>query len=195
MDHASDLFEAFEGSATADPVTLERLNAKCDEALALEDQVKNLTTTLEIASKALNRLKAVEIPEMMNEIGLEKIVRAGREIAVHDFISGSLPKEEQARAKAIKWLEEHDGAGIIKTTVSSAFGRGEHELATKVAQAVAEAGGEPLVETGVHSATLQSFARERLKNGEEIDTEVLGLYTGRVVKIKDDKPKGRRKAQ
>lgn len=191
MKDASELFEAA-GSATADPNLLERLNKAADELLAMEDAVAQMEEDLKGAKTALNLLRTKTMPELMNEAQMDSFTRNGRVVEVSDFVSGSLPKEEDKREKAIKWLETHDGAGLIKTSVGLSFGRGQHNEALALVADLKARELEPTVETGVHAATLQAFARERLKKGAEIDTDVLGLYTGRVVKVKEAKKgKGR----
>ena len=188
MNDASKLFEDA-GSATADPNILEKLNKCADELLSYKDIVDQMEEDLKVARAALNALQTKTMPELMAEAQMESFTRDGRTIEVSSFVSGSLPKEEEKRAAAIRWLEEHDGAGLIKTSVGLSFGRGEHNVALALAAGLKAQGHEPLVETGVHAATLQAFARERLKDGDEIDTEVLGLFTGRVVKVKEKKGK------
>lgn len=186
MANASELFEAA-GSATSDPHALDRLSECADELLGLEDAVAQMSADLQAATAALNVLRTKTMPDLMAEAQMESFTRNGRVIAISEFVSGSLPKEEDKRAKAIAWLETHDGEGLIKTTVGLSFGRGEHNLALAIADDLRKTGQEPVVETGVHSATLQAFARERLKNGDPIDTDLLGLFTGRVVKVKAPK--------
>ena len=40
---------------------------------------------------------------------------------------------------------------------------------------------------GVHPMTLISHVKERLKNGDQVPLETLGLFAGRVAKIKPPK--------
>lgn len=192
MADASELFEAVAGSTSVDPKSLDRLHEYADEAIALEQIVNQLQADLDVASKALNAIKTKTLPELMTELGMESLTRNGQVFETHDFVSGSLPKDEDKRQKAIAWLEANGGAGLIKTNLSMAFGKDDREEAIRIYKLLKSNGVEPQADTGVHSATLQAFARERLKNGETIDTETLGLYTGRVVKIKEAK-KGKRK--
>jgi hypothetical protein len=37
---------------------------------------------------------------------------------------------------------------------------------------------------GIHAQTLLAFVREKLRNGEEVPIDTLGLYAGRVAKVK-----------
>lgn len=192
---SEELSKVFEeaASATADAATLDQLNEMADQAIALESQIADLEANLKVMNEAMNHLKTKAMPEIMKSIGLDLFVRGGRKFEIYGFVSGSLPKGEEERAKAIAWLEANDGAGLIKTQMSLAFGRSDREEAVRVFRLLKEAGAEPSVETGVHAATLQAFARERLRAGQVIDTDVLGLYTGEVVKIAEDKKSRGRK--
>lgn len=182
-EDASELFEAAKGSAAADPGSLQRLNDLADEAVQLEQLAATMEDDLAAIKKSLNNLKTKVLPEIMAELGVENITRNGIKLSVHDFVSGSLPKEEDKRKAAIAWLEAHDGGGLIKTNIELVFGREFRDEATELVRSLTEQGHNPVVDEGVHSSTLQSYARERLKSGAEIDTELLGLYTGTTVKI------------
>lgn len=177
-----EAFDGFGSDLASDPASLDRLNQTIDDAVRLEEAAAMMEEDLKAIRRQLNLIKSQQIPDMMAELGVEKLTRNGAEVSVSEFVSGSLPKDEEARARAIRWLEEHDGAGLIKTEIVVSFGRGEKEEADELANRLSNY--SPVVETGVHAATLQSYARERIRSGEEIDTETLGLYTGRVAKIK-----------
>lgn len=187
MDNASEIFEAVAGSTSVDPNTLEKLSALADEALALEELTAQLEEDLKVANSALNALKSRTIPDLMAELGMESFTRNGQTLGIYEFVSGSLPKDEEKRKRAIAWLESNGGGGLIKTEISMSFGKDDRDQAVQTYKMLKQAGADPKAETGVHASTLQAFARERLKNGEQIDTEMLGLYTGRVVKIKEAK--------
>lgn len=185
MDDVSSAFEAASESAKVDSSSLDRLHELCDEAIALEAIVESMENDLSAIKANLNGIKTKKLPDIMKELSLEKIVRNGREISIHNFVSGSLPKEEDCRADAIKWLEDNGGAGLIKTELSMSFGKGERDAANRTFEMLKKSTNKDVhMETGVHASTLQSFAREKLKKGEEIDTDKLGLFTGSTTKIK-----------
>jgi len=186
MSSSSEQDFSFEeqGDAPASPDALARLNEKLAEAIDLKQTIDQMEEDLSAAKKQLNNLNTSVIPDMMAELGMEQVTQRGWIVKVGEFISGSLPKEDAARATAIQWLEEHDAGELLKTQLSVSFTKSQHNEALDLAGQIEEQGFAPKVESTVHPQTLLAFARERMKNGEPLDTEVLGLYTGRVAKFK-----------
>lgn len=179
----SDFDPALDEGASAPSDKLEVLHRNLDAAITLEEQLQQLDADAAAARTALNDLKTKTIPEMMVELQMTELTRKGWKVKVSEFVSGSLPKEEGPRQKAIEWLEAHDGGALIKTEISLTFAKSQHDEAKALAAKLAADGFAAALTSGVHASTLQSFARERLKSGEVVDTEVLGLYTGQVAKI------------
>lgn len=176
-------FDLGEGAAQAAPNTLANLNASLEEAVALELMCDQMEEDLKAAKKTLQTMKTGRIPDLMAELQMDECVHKGWRVKISDFVSGSLPADTEKRAKAIRWLEENEGGGLIKTELSIEFAKSQHNEALSMAEELHSQGYAPKVDSGVHSATLQAFARERIKNGDSIDTEILGLYTGKVAKF------------
>lgn len=175
--------EEFEAESGPAPNALEAISAQLDEAIKLKDYIEQTTADLAAATKAFHKLTTGSLVEKMSELQLEEMTRAGWKVKVADFVSGSLPKAEEEKAKAIDWLVSHEAGGLIRTDVAVAFSRSQHNEALALASELKEKGHEVGVNSGVHAQTLQAFARERIRNGEPIDTDVLGLFTGKVAKF------------
>ena len=186
-------FSFDDGVASATPDSLVRLNEKLAEAVALKEMVDQLEDDLSAAKKQLTHISTSVIPDMMTEIGMESCTQNGWEVKLHQFVSGSLPKDHDARMKAIHWMADHDGSELVKSVMTVVFTKGQHNMALDLARRVEEEGFAPNLTYDVHAQTLASYARERLKNGEEVDTDVLGLYTGTVAKFSPIKEKNSRK--
>lgn len=185
MSNSSSGFSFEEqGAVPAAPDALARLNEKLAEAIDLKLATDQLEEDLAAAKKQLNNLNTTVIPDMMAELGMEECTQRGWKVKVGEFVSGSLPKDEARLNQAIRWLEEHDAGELIKTSLSVIFTKSQHNEALSLAGQIEQQGFAPNVSSTVHPQTLMAFARERLKNGEDLDTEVLGLYTGRVAKFK-----------
>lgn len=182
-DQLSFNFEEQEG-ASAPSHSLERLNHKLEEAINLKLAVDQMEEDLKAAKQQLNLMNTTVIPDMMAELGMEECTQNGWKISVGDFVSGSLPKDEERRAKAVRWLEEHEAGDLLKTALSVNFSRSQHNEAVDLFEELSEEGFAASLDATVHPQTLMAFARERIKNGDPIDTETLGLYTGRVAKYK-----------
>lgn len=172
------------GAAPAAPDKLDALNAALAEAIDLEVLAEQLEADLKAAKKALNTLRATRIPDMMGELGMDSVTFRGWKVSVEDFVSGSLPKDPVAHERAVRWLEGEGAGGLIKTDLSIAFGRSQHNEALDLAGRLESEGLAPSVKSTVHPQTLCAFARERIRNGEPLDLEALGLYTGKVAKMK-----------
>jgi hypothetical protein len=176
-------FDIGGGAEQSAPSSLETLNRSLEEAIALEEMVEQLEADLKAAKTTLNALKTNRIPDMMAEMMMDEVSWNGWKVKISDFVSGSLPSDPEKRAKAIQWLEDNEAAALIKTEVKVEFGKSQHNEALSVAADLQRIGFAPKVDSGVHASTLQAFARERIRNGEAIDTEMLGLYTGKIAKF------------
>jgi hypothetical protein len=157
------------------------------EAIDLESLVVQQESELKATKAALQRIKTGTIPDMMAELQMEKMTFMGWEVSVSDFVSGSLPKEPEKRSAAVNLLVGYGAEGLIKTEVKATFGRSQHNAAIDLAQRLVEEGFSAEIESGVHTQTLCKFARDRIEAGEQIDLDILGLYTGKVAKIKEVK--------
>lgn len=161
------------------------------ESVSLAETIEGINEALSHAQARFNVIKSKELPEALAELGTTEFVDpdTGFKAELSSFVSGSLPKEIEPREKAINWLSEHDGEGLIKTEVNLAFGKSEHNMAMDLVGRLRDEGFTVQIESGVHAQTLQAFARERLANGEDVDTEVLGLYVGNIAKVNKAKVK------
>jgi len=182
-----DEFDIGEGAQAPDP--LSTLKVLLGEAIALEEFVEQAESELKAAKATLQAIKTGRIPDAMAEIQSDRISYGGYDININDFVSGSLPKEPEARAKAIDLLAVYEAESLITTDIKMTFSKSEHNLALDLAERLKADGYSVDVQSSVHSQTLCKFARERIESGLPIDTEALGLYTGKVAKFKPLKKK------
>lgn len=177
-DIEEELFTA--GSAP----DLKSLKAMAGRAVELQRTVNEIEAMLKEHKRELHDLTTRVLPDTMAEVGLEDFTTSGGDkIEVKDFVSGTLPKDERREA-AIAYLEEVGAADIIKHRFQADLGRGEHNAAGEIRNQLQELGVSYSEKEDVHPQTLAAFARERLRNGEEVHLELLGLYAGRAAKVK-----------
>jgi hypothetical protein len=183
---ADDIFD-IEDTTEGDP-SLERLVKMAQELVDQEQLIKDLEENLTTAKRVANKLKTTDLPDLMAEVGMASFkLPSGYAVAVEDFVSGSLPKEPEKRQGAIHWLEENGAEALIRTEVMLEFSKSEHNEALSLIADLEEKGYEPESKMGIHPQTLLAHVRERLRNGEEVPLETLGLYAGRVAKVKPPK--------
>lgn len=174
-----------QGSSKEDEASLENLVKHAEEMAELKGTIDSLQGTVDELTKQYNYISQELIPNMLDELGLKTFeLKDGSKITVKDFMSGSLPKDEQRFAEAIEWLIDHDLEGILKTEVSMKFGKGESNFANNAVELLKENGYEVDSKYGAHPQTLYSAIRELIKEGEVIPFEKLGLYAGKKAEIK-----------
>ena len=181
MTNAFDIPDTLD---SGDPA-ITRMVRMAQNLIDQESLVSDLEDNLSEAKKLLNQMKTIEFPDMMAECGLSEFKHAasGAKIAISDFVGGSLPKEPERRAAAIDYLSSHGAEAIIKTEISLAFTKNEHNIALALAEELRSRGLPYEIASGVHAQTLLAYARETMRRGEEIPLETLGLFAGRVAKV------------
>lgn len=163
---------------------LAQLRNKIGEMIDQQALVDDLEEQVKQAKEHLHALRTRHVPDLMAEMQVDQMRFRGYDISVADLVSGSLPKEESARQRAIEWLEAHEAGGLIKTDLQLSFGKGQEQEASKLYSELAEMGYPVFANRNVHPQTLMAWARQQLAEGEPLDPEVLGLYVGKVAKLK-----------
>jgi hypothetical protein len=166
------------------PAQLAKLNNMIEEADLLDAQMDDLTKQMEAISGRYNFLKTNLLPAEMARLQQTALTStSGTTISIESFVSGSLPKEPDARKAALNFLTRNDGEALIKTEVNVPFGKGQLKLALELSKHLKKQGYIFSMGSGVNANSLLAYARERMKKGEKIDLKVLGLMSGSVAKI------------
>lgn len=175
----------FDLGDSASDNSMQRLVSMAKEVIETERLVESLEENLSDLKKRLNKMKTVELPDQMAECGLSDFTTdTGFRITIDDFVAGSLPKDEMKREAALRWLEENGASSLIKTEVSLQFGKSEHNRALSLVSELADKGYDVSSKMGIHPQTLIAHIKDRLRNGDEVPLETLGLFAGRTAKIK-----------
>jgi hypothetical protein len=192
-DDIASLFSA-EASKEASAPSLDLAAQIVEEQAKLESEIMIMEAALALKQKELNRVKTTLVPDALKKANTASFTiadgpYAGVICTIADFVSGSLPKEEDGEAKptrrdkAIKWLEENDGASLIKDTITIGFTKSQHNQALALVDDLKKQGHEAVFKSDVHPQSLMAYGRERLREGEELDAEALGLFVGTASKL------------
>lgn len=154
--------------------------SKIAEKKELERQVEALNAEIhEISSKML--------PDLMAEAGVDKvgIPEFGVDVRLEDWVHAVLPREEETRSAAIRWLEDNDAGNLIKSEVTVRFDRTEHNMAVSAAEQLREAFPEKDVVSrdDVHHMTYTAWAKGEIARGAVLPLDLLGVKTGRIAKV------------
>jgi sulfur transfer complex TusBCD TusB component (DsrH family) len=181
-----DLNDRILGSRlTPAPDTLKEISRIATSAVHLENMIRMGEEELDKMRTQLNAMRFDQLPSLMLEAGLASFrLTDGSTVSVEDYIQGSLPRDPIQRGSAIIVLEAAGGEALIRNQVVAQFEKREHNKAIAVAQELQARGLHVRVEQDVHHSTLKAFVREKLKRGEQIAYEKLGIFVGRRATIK-----------
>lgn len=163
---------------------IDHLHSMLEEAVQMQEAVERMEEDLKVAKAALQDLKTKKIPDLMTDLRMERINFRGWDVSVAEEVYGALPKDQERRAEALRWLEEHEGGSIIQTQVALNFGRAQHNEAMDAVGTLRSMGFSPEVGSDVHHSTLKAFVRERLRAGEEVPDRTLGVSVIKAAKLK-----------
>lgn len=152
-------------------------------AKLLEKELADLEKTVSEKSEQYRKLTEQTIPEAMAEAGMRKFVMEdGSTIDVKPFYSASIPKPRQE--EAFQWLREHGFDDLIKNTVSVRFGRNEDELCARLLNLLGTQGYPAEQAQKIEPQTLKAWVKERIEKGDQVDTELFGIFIGQKATIK-----------
>lgn len=163
---------------------LARIQRLTERAVWLERESMMLETTLKKWNAELLELRRDLIPDAMAEHNLSEFkLTDGSGVKIGNFVSGSLPKTPIERLFALQLLQEHGGEALIQNELIVNFQKKDHNRATALAEELRAAGYEVNLEGNVHHSTLAAWCREKVRAGERLDFEKLGMFVGRDTKV------------
>jgi hypothetical protein len=125
MTEATSPIDYFEG-APAPIVDLKAITALAEEAATKQVELDEISYKLQQLQQEVDTIYRRKLPELMKEAALEEFKLAdGTKLSLKSEIKAGITVAHQAAA--FRWLEENEFDGIIKTKVTSEFGRGELE--------------------------------------------------------------------
>lgn len=174
--------------------TLDRVIKLAEQLVEAQANVWRLDEELEIATRLRNQLETEDLPELMREIGMTSVSLAnGKTVEVTEEITCGI--SEQNRAAALKWLDDHNYGGLIKTLLNVSFNRQDRTHAVALLQQLAIAAADAGVEVDsevketVHAATLKSFVKEELAKGTPLPFDLFSIHPYNKARIKGARAK------
>ena len=177
-----DMFADATSFDKIDPIEGKRLSS-------LVNQLNQVTKDIQEAEDFLKTLKAKkqnisfeQIPEVMDEMGIDRLDVDGATVSLKSFVSASIPLDKKDEAYA--WLRENGYDDIIKNDITLSFGRGEDNVAKDLMVDLDQRGLHPESKTHIHSMTLKGFVRDMVEKGEPIDLDLFGAFVARTAVVK-----------
>ena len=157
-----------------------------DELIAAEEEVARIEVMLEEAKLKVKDIAEFRIPQATDGMEGKFNLGDGRELQIKEEIRSSIAGEK--RVPAIQWLDEHGYGHIVKREVLFEFPKGDEERCKAFIEKVGKLELGPLVMKSnytVHHATLNSWVKERLADGEQLPTDTFGIFRQRTAKVKE----------
>jgi len=176
---------------------LEAIHYAAVKARDLELEIIDLSASLDAKKADLRTLYETTIPDMMDEIGIDKIGIPQIEnypafdLKIETEFGATIAAswDDARRQAALDWMTEHGHGDLIKTELKVNFSKGDYKKAVALAAMIeAEYGTEADVKETIHASTLKSWFKEAWQ--KKLTLPPLDLIGGYVKRIA--KPKGRK---
>lgn len=179
---SNDEYDAYTDKPKASSDKLSQLIGLADQHTVAAAALAKAEDDVEVRKKRVKDLVENQIPALMDEIGLAEFkLPSGLVVTVEEIIRASILADNLQRA--LVWLRANGHSAIIKNTVSLDFSKGEDEKARDLIKKLSELGFTPEQKESVNFQTLQSFAKEKLKKGEELPDDSFSIHRQRVASI------------
>jgi hypothetical protein len=180
----SDLFFEDQEEVLTDD-ELQRISSTAVALELLEQEISVAEEHLKELKAQHRKISTETLPELMDSVRMQDFTTSdGISVSVSDQVSGSLPKDMSKREAALQWLKDNGGDGLVKDSISVNLDKGQVELANDLMVELANWGVDPERKEDVNHMSLKAFAREQFGAGVDVPFETLGLWRGRVTKLK-----------
>jgi len=179
----TNLFETDASALAVRDDQLAGISELARRAKELEKEILDLEGSLDKLKGQHRKITEEALPEALAEMGMKSFrMTDGSSIDIKPFYGASIP--DARKAEAFQWLRDRGFDDIIKNTVSVRFGRGEDELCARAIQLL-RMQGFPVEQTQkVEPQTLKAWVKERIERGEDVSSELFGVYVGKKAIIK-----------
>ena len=160
-----------------DNVEITTIAVECQKLKNIEDEIERTEELLKNLKTMADDIGSRVIPELLAEQGLSSIKLAdGSSVTVKREYRCTLPKEDDRRELAYKWLRDQSLGDIIKNNVSVTFGRGEDNKAQQLLDLAASNGFQPQQKSDVAWNTLTALFQERVESGLDMPSDVFSTW-------------------
>jgi hypothetical protein len=181
-DILEDMFDESGALDSINTETTKNLSGLVRQLRVVEQEVEEAETLLKNLKAEKQKLSTQMIPDLMDEMGVERVDVDGLTVTKKQIVAASIPVDK--RELAFDWLRERGLDDIIKNDVVCTFGRGQDNLAKDAFWTLKDKGLEPSTKTHIHPMTLKAFVKDRVEQGQEIDLDLFGAFLTNAVEIK-----------
>lgn len=165
-------------------ITMQEMTALASEMIAAERDVEVAEAELAEKKRRATQLREESVPMAMLELGVKEFtLTTGEKVTIKQDVYASIPVAN--RYDAFKWLDDNGFGGLLKTSITANFGRGEEEMVKRALGALDNIGVEAIEKQDVNAMTLKAWLREQLEAGnKELDLDLFGARPVWVASVK-----------
>jgi len=172
-----------EGLPAPTNTELEEVSKLAEKQLHLEREIEIIELHLTDAKNNLRMIQENLLPEAMLACGMEEFkMENGLKIKIKSDIHSSIRKDFVS--EAMRWLDEHELGGIIKSQVDVSFARGEAVKSHQLVEYCKAAGFNVSEKESVHPSTLKATVKDQMSRGIQFPDELFSIYQSRKAEIK-----------
>tara|TARA_R100001440_G_scaffold65544_1_gene86421 strand:+ start:715 stop:1284 length:570 start_codon:yes stop_codon:yes gene_type:complete len=177
-----EMFAESSSFDNVDPKEGKRLSSLVHQLNQVTKEIKQAEDFLKTLKAQKQNISFEQIPEVMDEMGIDRLDVDGATVSLKSFVSASIPMDKKDEAYA--WLRENGYDDIIKNDITLSFGRGEDNVAKDLMVDLDQKGFHPESKTHIHSMTLKAFVRDMVEKGVPIDLDLFGAFVARTAVVK-----------
>lgn len=162
------------------PLDIAKVRQLVEQLTRLQAREAQLTQQLEVAKRELRQVREVDLPTLLDEVGVNSLVVDGHAVTVKTEYFPNVTKANED--KFFQWLRSTGHDDIIKNEIKVAFGRGDDQKAAKLYMQLA-AKYDTTQKLSVHASTLKAFVREQMEAGNSLPS-VLDINAVRTTIVK-----------
>lgn len=182
----TSMYEEAAKAVTVSDEGLHRLANQAQMLVHAQETLAQCEADLKIASEMVRRLEEQDIPNTMQELGVETFTLTnGAKISVSMFYSASIP--DDTRDACLKWLETNGYGAFIKNEIACRFDREGHQEATALMSILDENGVVYSNKETVHAQTMKKLYKDTSEctdgTMKKLPEDLFNLYMGKKAKV------------
>ncbi len=168
-----------------DPASLDQVKQLGARLIAVELAIVDAEDLVSNLKKEREEIRIRKLPAQMSELQLTVLGIGNHVLTLESLVTGSLPKDEDLREKAIEWLGDHGHGGVIKRLLTLDLPKGDVITEHKVVGALQAVAPSllPQVKYDIHHSTYGKLCREIVSGGEVAPYDTLGIFVGSIVRM------------
>lgn len=181
-DSVDIMAQAVAQAPEADLKSVRKLAARL---VAIEDEISQYEAQIAALKKEREEVRIRTLPGIMFELGIDSVSIDNHNCTLEPLVQATLPKDPQQRREAVEWLVDNGHGGVVKRELKVDLPKGDAVTEERVRDAVTAAAPGLVVSTAynVHHSSYTALAKQLVKQGVQVPTELLGVYVGSIVRV------------